>query len=94
VPERYLHEKISELITGKKCSLTHKIIDYPVRYLGRKHRILFHDLFSVMIIGILSDGYEGFLSGILHLITDYYINSKFKKKIAIQGLKLLKYFKK
>jgi len=70
MPSSYIHKKISKILVGKDCKLTHKIIDYPVRFLGKKHRILFHDPVSALMIGLISDGYTGMISGLLHLATD------------------------
>ncbi|MEM5869681.1 MAG: hypothetical protein QXR09_00735 [Candidatus Aenigmatarchaeota archaeon] len=55
---------------GKSCEKTNKVIDYPVKFLGRKHRILFHDPLSALIIGIAYDGVEGAVSGLLHIAVD------------------------
>jgi len=72
MPERIVHKKISKLLLGSSCERTHKAIDYPVKYLGKKHRILFHDPISAMVIGFLFDGYEGAASGLLHIVADRY----------------------
>ncbi len=91
MPERYVHEKISRILLGKKYSEVHKIIDYPVKYLGRKHRILFHDILTASLIGFSIYGYNGALAGILHLITDKYFNTKFRKKLLNFSLEILAY---
>ena len=70
MPSKKVHTKISRSLTGKSCYKTNKIIDYPVRYLGRGHRILFHDPITAGIIGYVADGYQGAASGILHLGVD------------------------
>ncbi|MEM7826517.1 MAG: hypothetical protein QW451_02730, partial [Candidatus Aenigmatarchaeota archaeon] len=49
-----------------------KFIDYPVKMLGRNHRILFHDPISALSIGFGCDGLEGVVSAYLHLVVDYY----------------------
>jgi hypothetical protein len=70
VPSRYTHRKISKILTGKSCESTHNLIDYPVRFLGKKHRILFHDPISALAIGFLSDGLKGSISALAHLALD------------------------
>ncbi|MEM5829142.1 MAG: hypothetical protein QXU15_00070 [Candidatus Aenigmatarchaeota archaeon] len=40
--------------------------------MGKKHRILFHDPISALIVGFVCDGVEGVASALLHLATDYY----------------------
>lgn len=71
MPSRYIHKEISKILTEKGCDRTHKAIDYPVRFLRRKHRIFFHDPISASLIGFLSDGYEGVYAGLSHIALDY-----------------------
>jgi hypothetical protein len=80
MPDRRTHKLISKLITGYECDKTHSVIDYPVRYLRKDHRILFHDPFSAFLIGYLCNGPEGAVSGIAHVVTDYLV-SEAKKKV-------------
>ena len=70
MPSRRVHKKMSKILSGKNCELTHKIMDYPARFLGKKHRTFFHDPFSIILIGYLTNGLEGIYSGFLHLATD------------------------
>ena len=79
MPSREVHRLISRIITGYDCDKTHAAIDWPYKYLGRKHRILFHDPVSAAIIGYLNDGEEGAISGIAHVVADYLISSLRKK---------------
>jgi hypothetical protein len=91
MPERYIHEKISKIILGEKYSKVHKAMDYPVKYLGKRHRILFHDILSASLIGFSIYGYNGALAGILHLIADKNFNTKFRKNLLKLSLKFLGY---
>jgi len=86
MPSNRTHAKISKILIGKECRKTNKIMDYPVRFLGKGHRILFHDVLSAASIGYISDGYDGVYSGILHLGVDA-VCSKYP---AIK--KMLEYF--
>ena len=72
MPSRYIHNQISKILLGKECNRTHKVIDYPVRFLGRKHRILFHGLISSPTIGLFMDGYKGIYAGLSHVALDYF----------------------
>lgn len=72
MPTSYIHKKISKILLDKSCENTNKFIDYPVKIFGKKHRILFHDPISALIIGIACDGLEGAASGLLHIATDSY----------------------
>jgi len=71
MPSREFHKAVSKYLTGESCENTHRIIDYPVRYLGKRHQILFHDTVSAIVIGSFSDGYKGAVSGLLHIGADY-----------------------
>jgi hypothetical protein len=83
MPSRYKHKKLSKILVGYSCERTHKIIDYPVRFLGKKHRIFFHDPTSALIIGFLSDGLNGSISALAHIALDeaYSKNKLFKQFI-------------
>ncbi|MEM5835590.1 MAG: hypothetical protein QW040_01205 [Candidatus Aenigmatarchaeota archaeon] len=72
MPSRYIHKKISKTFINNSCEKTNRAIDYPVKILGKKHRILFHDPISALIVGFVCDGVEGVASALLHLATDYY----------------------
>jgi len=70
MPSREIHEIFDEMFIGKKMSKVHKIIDSPSVFLGKRHRIFFHDPLSAMIIGGLVGGRDGIVSAILHLMAD------------------------
>jgi len=70
VPSNRVHREISKILLGKDCKKTNRTIDYPVKFFGKGHRILFHDPLSAAAIGYIFDGYDGTASGILHLIVD------------------------
>jgi len=84
MPSREVHRLISRVITGYDCDKTHATIDLPYRYFPakykRKHRILFHDPLSAVVIGYLCDGEMGAVSGVAHIMTDYLV-SRLRKKV-------------
>jgi hypothetical protein len=58
------------------------LLDYPAIFLGKNHRVLFHDLASALIIGFLSGGLKGSVSAISHIILDEaYSKNKILKKL-------------
>ena len=77
MPSRRVHTRLSEALLGDRCNATHAVIDYPFRFLGRGHRILFHDPASSMIIGYLADGEKGVVSALMHLVEDKYIKPRY-----------------
>ena len=74
MPDGYIHRKISKILLGESCRKTNKAIDYPVKILGKNHRILFHDPLSALAIGFILDGYSGAFSALLHLAADEYFS--------------------
>jgi hypothetical protein len=70
MPSSSVHRKTSKILLGTPCNRTNKAIDYPVRFLGKGHRILFHDPLTAATVGYVADGYDGALAGILHLTID------------------------
>jgi hypothetical protein len=82
MPSRYKHKKFSKLLIGYPCDKTHKVIDYPVKFLGKNHRMLFHDPISALAIGFLLDGQKGSLSALTHLFLDeVYSRNKILRKV-------------
>jgi hypothetical protein len=77
MPGREVHKKLSEALLDDDCDSTHAAIDYPFRFLGRRHRILFHDPISSAVLGYMADGYKGVVSAMMHLVEDHYIRPRY-----------------
>ena len=90
MPDRATHKKFSKLLLGDDCNATHAAIDYPFRFLGRKHRVLFHDPLSAVLIGYFMDDYKGVASAVLHLAADEYLKPRRAKPL----MKVLNYVEK
>jgi len=88
MPDRDTHRKISKLLLGDDCNATHAAIDYPYRFLGRKHRILLHDPLSAALVGYFMDGYKGVASALLHLAEDKYLKPRYAKRL-MEGIRLI-----
>jgi hypothetical protein len=80
LPDLQTHKKISELLIGNACEQTNRTIDYPVRFLGREHRILFHDPLSAALIGMMTGGRDGVYSALIHLAVDKYCGNQIMRK--------------
>lgn len=85
MPNRNIHKKISKAIVDDSCEKVHYLIDFPYKFLGNKHRMLFHDPISAVIIGYIIGREKGVISALTHMITDYslselnkYIKNLFK----------------
>jgi len=80
MPERQMHEMLDKLILGKKHTAVHKMLDLPSLWMAEKHRQLFHDESTAMMIGYLLDGPSGALSALLHVFLDKNIHKRVGKK--------------
>lgn len=71
MPRREMHDIFEEAMLGKITGMT-KIMDAPSKTLKARHRILFHDIPSVMLIAMLKGGdiQANIKAGILHLALD------------------------
>jgi len=70
MPDREIHRYISTLFTGKSHDEIHKVLDGPVKFLGRKHRVLFHNPTEAAMIGYRLAGVEGALVALMHVTVD------------------------
>jgi len=64
-----VHKLLDLLVLGKKLGYVHRFKDAPYKVLGRKHRVLFHDHATNLMLGLLF-GREAFISGELHDLLD------------------------
>lgn len=44
-----------------------RMVDFPVKWMGRAHRKLFHTPAEAMLIGYLVDGWDGVRGGLRHI---------------------------
>lgn len=85
MPNRKMHKVLSKFLVGDSCDSTHKIIDYPVRFLGKNHRRLFHDPITASIIGYATNRERGVVSALSHILADF--SSTYIKKQIRNNLK-------
>jgi len=65
MPSHKLHRRVDRLILKKSFPKVHIAKDWPYVVLGPRHRILFHDMTTNFLIGLLY-GREAFISACLH----------------------------
>jgi len=70
MPSQDLHRKLDRLLLGKSYPKVHTTLDLPSTWLGKGHRILFHDEPTAMLIGLAVGGVEGAMSALLHVWLD------------------------
>lgn len=71
MPSHRAHRYDSERTLGKPYNEVHTAIDRPFRWLGRKHRRLFHSVEEAYLLGALvgNDGMGGW-AGVEHVLLD------------------------
>ena len=72
MPSHEVHRLIKKMLFGESDAKVDRLIDYPVRFLGFKHRILFHDKETLRLLYLLY-GEKGLRDGVLHLFLDNHI---------------------
>jgi hypothetical protein len=88
VPKRKTHEVISKLLLGQTFSEVNQAIDWPIRFLGPSHRIMFHTIPEAFIIGLVVTGdVKGAIAGVAHVLTDNVSSSTMMelKKLTKKG---------
>jgi len=71
MPDRRFHEMVTRRLLGKPYSEVHKLKDMPASVLGYKHRMLFHDELSNLIIALThEDPLEAYLACVIHDVLD------------------------
>lgn len=70
MPTREVHRKVDRLILGEEFPEVHRIKDLPAKFLGAKHRRLFHDVDTAVLLGAIY-GPKAFLSALLHDLADH-----------------------
>jgi hypothetical protein len=71
MPSRRFHTAVDRLFLGRSFPEVHRALDSPSQRLGTRHRALFHDPLSAVLVGRSIAGDEGALSAFLHVITDW-----------------------
>jgi hypothetical protein len=70
VPSWKVHRLVDKIILGREYPEVHRALDLPYIWLGPRHRILFHDPASAMLLGYAVAGPGGALSALLHITLD------------------------
>jgi len=65
-----VHRLIDLMYLGRQYPQVHRWVDAPYKRLGKRHRILRHDLLSAVIIALKLRDANAFRSAVLHYLTD------------------------
>jgi len=79
MPSRKVHKLIDRIFLGEEFNEVHAFKDRPAKWLGKKHRKLFHDHITNLLIGV-AFGEKAFLSAVLHDLVDFGSTEVKKKK--------------
>ena len=72
MPNLLVHEFIDEAFFGRSFKKLHRAMDKPVFYLGRTHRVLFHDPLSASFIAqkLYPNDEDAILAAHYHILFD------------------------
>jgi len=70
MPSHRVHRALDRLVLGRELPFVHRFKDKPFKVLGRRHRVVFHDPATNIILGLLF-GPEAMVSGFLHDLADH-----------------------
>ena len=75
MPTRKIHNQVTALFfgedTAKKLEWVCAMKDKPSKWLGRGHRVLFHDHATNLAIGLISGDYRAYIASELHDLLDF-----------------------
>jgi len=77
-----MHEQLCRSILGNNYTFVHTWKDKPSKWLGKGHRVLFHDAATNMAIGLVSKDPNAAIAGMLHDWLDFY---ETKARKALRG---------
>lgn len=84
MPSRKVHTMDSRL--GGYSRKVNNMIDLPYAWLGNKHRVLFHDPVSAMMLGYIIDGQRGAIGALRHLALDSIKDKNSKEFLELMAL--------
>ena len=87
MPDREVHRYTSKLLLGESYDEVHSVLDGPVKQLGRRHRVLYHDPVEAALIGYKIAGLEGALAALVHVTVDRACSRDKKLESMIKKLK-------
>lgn len=65
------HEQLCKILLGDEYTHIHKFKDRPAKYLGKRHRILFHDNATNMALALFSRDPKVYAAALLHDLLDF-----------------------
>lgn len=74
MPDHRVHRFIDRAVLGREYPWVHRFMDKPYRLLGPRHRILFHDAGTVVLLMAVDPGAG--LSALLHIVADHALPSR------------------
>ncbi len=69
MPSNEIHGLIDKLLFGKDGKSIHRWMDEPYKWMGKEHRKVRHDVFTVAMLG-MTKGKEAAQHAVSHIVTD------------------------
>ena len=70
MPSCEIHECLCRLFLCRGYSWVHRFMDGPSKFLGVRHRNLFHDAHTALMLWAVSGDFKAFEASLLHLMLD------------------------
>jgi len=86
MPSHKVHRLIDRLVLGKEYDFVHKLMDLPALVLGEKHRVLFHDPATALLIAVATGDAKAGAACLLHQITDKIFTEAKKRGLDLEQL--------
>lgn len=78
MPSRDIHKMISKILFGSSGDKIHKFMDEPVKWMGKNHRSVRHDAFTVAFLQ-MTQGKQAGLHAATHILADKTLSAAYNK---------------
>lgn len=69
--DRQTHEQLCEALLGDGYGYIHRFKDRPAKYLGKRHRVLFHDQATNIALALVARDPKVYAACVLHDLLDF-----------------------
>lgn len=69
--DRKTHEQLCKALLGDEYTSIHAFKDRPAKYLGKRHRVLFHDQATNVALALVARDPKVYAAAVLHDLLDF-----------------------